>query len=433
MVWDASARRASSLDEMDQDGRDPRPQVAYVMTHYPKHSQTFLIDEVLGVHGDELCVLPIALNSPDPGDVESPEEAAERDRTLYVKAQPKGRIARTLAAMTRRDPAAMAALLARTVRSSGSDPTAALWSVFHLVEAAVVWDHCARRGCRHIHAQFGTTPATVAMLAAEIGNRVAPGSTPVTWSYTVHGYHEFTAEEKYGIARKTRSAAFVIAVSDYTRSQLMRLSAPADWGKLHRIRCGIHLDRFAFEPRLEARRPPTVVAVGRLSPEKGQFVLLDAARVLKDRSFDVRVKIVGDGPSAADLHRRARDIGVDDIVEFTGAVAPADVAVALADADVFCLASFAEGIPVSVMEALARGVPVVSTYVGGVPELVEHGVSGCTVPAGRPDLVADAIEALVVDNDLRARVQRQGRQRVEREHDVQHCATALRRLFASHV
>jgi glycosyltransferase involved in cell wall biosynthesis len=418
---------------MNFDPREARSLVAYVMTHYPKHSQTFLIDEVLAVDCEEMGVLPIALNEPSPGDVELPEERVERERTLYVKAQPKVQVARVVASLLRRDPVGMAKLIARTLRSTARDRASVSLAAFHLVEAAVVWDYCERKSCRHVHAQFGTTTATVAMLAAEIGNLVSGQSAGVTWSFTVHGYHEFTAEQKYGIARKTRSAAFVVAVSDYTRSQLMRVSAPADWPKLHRVRCGIHLDRFSYSPRSEARNPPTVVAVGRLSPEKGQYVLLDAARVLKERSFDVRIRLVGDGPSTGDLQEHARDIGVDDIVEFTGAIAPAEVAVALADADVFCLASFAEGIPVSVMEALACGVPVVSTYVGGVPELVENRVSGCTVPAGRADLVADAIEALVADNDLRARVQTQGRQRVERDHDVTRSAKILRSLFAPHL
>jgi glycosyltransferase involved in cell wall biosynthesis len=323
----------------------------------------------------------------------------------------------------------MATVLWAAVRSAGLDLWAALWQVFYFVEAAVAWNHCERRGCHHLHAQFGTAPATVAMLAAEIGSRVAPGGDRVTWSYTVHGYHEFTAEALYGIRGKTASASFVVAVSDYTRSQLMRVSPPEDWSKIHRLPCGIHLERFEFAPRLEAAHPPIIVSIGRLSPEKGQFVLLEAAAVLQERNFQVRVRMIGDGPSALDLQERARQLGVEDIVEFTGAVPASHVAEALAGADVFCLASFAEGIPISVMEALARGVPVVTTYVGGVPELVEDGKSGKIVAAGRPDLLADAIEALVVDAELRDRVQREGRRRVEQDHDVWRSARALRLLF----
>jgi glycosyltransferase involved in cell wall biosynthesis len=116
-------------------------------------------------------------------------------------------------------------------------------------------------------------------------------------------------------------------------------------------------------------------------------------------------------------------------VEVTGAVAPETVAALLADADVFCLPSFAEGIPVSVMEAFARGVPVVSTLVGGVPELVVDGESGRTVPAGRADLVADAIESLVEDDVLRARVQDAGRLAVEERHDRSRTTVQMRALL----
>jgi glycosyltransferase involved in cell wall biosynthesis len=402
------------------------------MTHYPKHSQTFLLDEVVAVHGRELEIVPVALNPPDTGDVESDIERRESTRTFYVKSQSPLRVAKVVWQTFRRDPGGVTSVLLRTVASARAHLRDAIWRVFAFVEAAVVWENCEANGCRHVHAQFGTAPATVAMIAAELGNQLTSGKEPVTWSYTIHGYHEFTAEDRNDLARKTSSAAFVVAISDYTRSQLMRLSPPRDWEKLHRVHCGVDLERFAYEPRDNPHDPPTVVTVGRLSPEKGQFAMLDAALVLKSRGVQVRMKIIGDGPSRAELHERARVLDVDDVVEFTGPVAPEVVAEELGNADVFCLASFAEGIPVSVMEALARGVPVVATYVGGVPELIETGVSGWAVPAGRADLVADAIEALVGDAELRARVQKEGRRRVETEHDLRRTSAEMRSLLLLH-
>jgi glycosyltransferase involved in cell wall biosynthesis len=401
--------------------------VAYLMTHYPRHSQTFLIDEVLGVRDDELEIVPIAVNVPEPGDVTSPDEVAEQERTFYVKDQGGLRAVRIVASLLRRDPGAVLGTVAAALRAAGPDLRAMVRWGFYAVEAAIVWDRCERTGCRHLHAQFGTSTASVAMLAARLGSRLA--AAPVTWSFTVHGYHEFTAEEAYRIGQKVDDAAFVVAVSDYTRSQLMRLSSPSAWPRIHRVHCGIRLDRFPFAPRRRARRPARVLTVGRLSPEKGQFVVLDAARILLDRGVDVRIVVVGDGPSGPELRARSRDLGVDGIVEFTGAVAPETVAALLADADVFCLPSFAEGIPVSVMEAFARGVPVVSTLVGGVPELVVDGESGRTVPAGRADLVADAIESLVEDDVLRARVQDAGRLAVEERHDRSRTTVQMRALL----
>jgi glycosyltransferase involved in cell wall biosynthesis len=402
------------------------------MTHYPKHSQTFLLDEVVAVHGTDLEIVPIALNPPDPGDLDSDIERGESARTLYVKTQSPLRVARVLARTFRRDPAGVGRVLMRTVVSARAHVRDAMWRVFAFVEAAIVWDHCETNGCRHVHAQFGTAPATVAMIAAELGNQLAPGAEPVTWSFTIHGYHEFTAEDRYDLARKADSAAFVVAISDYTRSQLMRLSSPKDWDKLHRVHCGIDLDRFSYRPRRETHNPATVVTVGRLSPEKGQFAMLDAARVLKSRGVPIRMKVIGDGPSRDELRERARLLDVADIVEFTGAIAAEAVVEELGEADVFCLPSFAEGIPVSVMEALARGVPVVATYVGGVPELIETRISGWAVPAGRADLVADAIEELVTDPELRARVQHEGRRRVETEHDLRRTSAEMRSLLLRH-
>jgi colanic acid/amylovoran biosynthesis glycosyltransferase len=402
--------------------------IAYVMTHYPKHSQTFLFDEVRNVPGDGVSIVPIALNAPEPGDVESDDERVEAGRTYYVKSVPKATIARTVTGLTRRAPRAVADLFARARSAAGTDVKAALWNAFYAVEAMLVWDHCERTGCRHIHAQFGTNTATVASLAARLGTALTP-DRPVTWSFTVHGYHEFTAEERYGIADKVRDADLVVGVSDYTRSQLMRLTEPEHWSKIHTVHCGIDLARFTYAPRPTPNEPPIVVTVGRLSPEKGQLVLLDAVRILRDRGIDVRARIVGGGPSAESLAARSAALGIADRVEFTGAIAPDQVAAELDAADVFCLASFAEGIPVSVMEALARGLPVVTTYVGGVAELVEDGVTGCIVPAGRPDRVADAIGRLVQDASLRARVSEQGRQRVVQEHDLTRTTATLRSLF----
>jgi glycosyltransferase involved in cell wall biosynthesis len=406
--------------------------VAYLMTHYPKHSQTFLLDEILGVQGDEVRILPMALNAPESGDVASDLERAEQSRTFYVKSTPKAEILRTLASLARQDPIGLSAVALGALRTAGFDLGAALRSLFYLVEAALVWSRCEREDCRHIHAQFGTAPATVARLAARLGNRLRP-ERPVTWSFTVHGYHEFTAEAAHDIAGKVRDAAFVVAVSDFTRSQLMRLSPPEAWAKVHRVHCGIALDRFSFEPRAEIANPAVVLAVGRLSPEKGQLLLVEAAGLLKERNVNVRICIVGDGPSRDVLRDRVRLMGVDEIVEFKGPVPAEQVAAMLREADVFVLPSFAEGIPVSIMEALACGVPVVSTRVGGVAELVEDGVTGRTVSAGRADLVAEAIESLILDADLRDRVRRAGRDRVAREHDGRRTALELRHLLATYL
>ncbi len=410
------------------DERRPR-RVAYLMTHYPNRTQTFLYNEVLTVQNPEIEITPIALNSPAPIDVVTPEEHREAARTLYVKATPKVQVLRVVARMARRDVIGFLRLVLGAVRSAGFDLSGALWQVFYAIEAAIVWDHCEREGCRHIHAQFGSAPATVAMLAAELGNRVSPGPVPVTWSFSMLGHHEFTAEAKLNLSGKTSSAAFVIAISDYTRSQLMRSSRPSDWPKIHVVRCGVDVERFVFAPRARAQRPATVLTVGRLMPEKGHFVLLEAAGLLIGRGVDVRFMIVGHGPDADDLRQRAVALGVADAVEFTGPLPAEEVLAALAAADVFCLASFGEGIPVAIMEALACGIPVASTYIGGIPELIEDGVSGRVVPAGRADLLADAVESLINDDALRARVQQEGRRRVERLHDAHDFSAGVRRLL----
>lgn len=401
--------------------------VAYVMTHYPYPSQTFLMEEVLGVEADDLHVEPIAINPAAESDLLTPELRAERDRTFYVKGQSKARLASILLRRSMRHPVRFTSVLVGAMRSGGSDLRLVLWRAFHVAEGAVVWHHCRRKGVSHIHAQFGGMPASVAMYAAEIGRRV--DGRHVTWSCTVHGFHDFVNEREIRLDEKARSASMVVCISDYIASQVMRISSLEDWPKVHVVRCGIDLGRFPLRAPRPAGERPVVLTVGRLSAEKGQLVLLHAVRLLADRGIDVELRMIGSGPLADVLRAECERLGLGDRVKMLGMRPSHEVADELRASDVFCLPSFAEGLPISIMEAMAVGVPVVATTVGGITELVVHGESGwCTAP-GRADQLADAIAHAVTNGELRDRVIASARSRVERAHDSKHSAHEMRKLF----
>jgi hypothetical protein len=201
--------------------------IGYLATHYPSVSHSFILREVLALEGLGLDIERMAINAAPEDDVLTDVDRSERRRTFYVKAQPKARIAAALWRAFRAKPSALLSTAVFAVRSAGFDLKAGLWRLLQLVEAAVVWDQCELTGVRHVHAHFGQVPATVAWFTAELGNRI--GDDEWTWSVTVHGWHEFVNEREAALRQKVAAASFVVCFSDYSRSQLMRISEPRHW------------------------------------------------------------------------------------------------------------------------------------------------------------------------------------------------------------
>ena len=406
--------------------------IAYVMTNYPFPSQTFLMEEVLGVSGEAFDVVPIAINPTVDGDVLTTEHQHEHDRTFYVKGQSKVKILATLARFFGRHPVAATGLAARVVKSGGANIKVGAWRFFHFVEGVLVWDYCHRNNVSHIHAQFGGLPAAVAMYAADVGTAITK-KAPLSWSYTVHGFHDFVNENEIRLDVKTHSATFVVGISDFTASQLMRIADPMDWSKIHVVRCGIELQRFPRRVAVPVPAIPTIVTVGRLSAEKGHVVLLQAMRQLADRGVQTKLRLIGSGPYQDEIEHEITRLGLSGQVELLGMRPSHEVAEELRCADVFCLPSFAEGVPISIMEAMAVGVPVVSTNVGGISELLTHELTGWCVAPGRCDQLADALQqALTPGNDLNA-VLDAARSRVEQLHNNATMVAQMRVLFEQYV
>jgi colanic acid/amylovoran biosynthesis glycosyltransferase len=405
-----------------------KTRIAYVMTHYPYPSQTFLMEEILGVSGELFDIVPIAINPVAAEDLLTDQHRSEHQRTTYIKAISKGRIAVTVAKLLMRHPVKMSRLMLNVAASAGTDLKLMIWRVMHLIEGVLVWDHCARNDVDHLHAQFGGLPAAVAMYAARVGREVV-GRSNVSWSYTVHGFHDFVNENEIRLDVKTHSATFVVGISDFTASQLMRIADPNDWQKISVVRCGIALDRFPRRAVPAPRDVPVVVTVGRLSAEKGHIVLLNALRLLANEGVMLRLRLVGSGPYQDEIDREIARLGLTDQVELLGMLASHQVAEELLNADVFCLPSFAEGVPISIMEAMAIGVPVVSTAVGGIPELLTDGVTGWSTAPGRADQLAEALrEATTRGANLDA-VLAAARLRIETLHDAQQAAKQMQALF----
>jgi colanic acid/amylovoran biosynthesis glycosyltransferase len=388
------------------------PPVAYVLTQHPRTTQTFINAEIdaLRRSGHEVDVF--ALNEADPAQIRTDADRAEAAATTYLKAVGVGAVLSAARRALSLSPVGLLQVVWRAVRSAGTDGRRAVWRLFHLAEALIVWDRSRERGVEVVHAHFGQSTSTVAWLATTLGRVL--GSGPSELVVTVHCGTEVEDAAETIPALKARDARAIVAISDHTRSQLMRHVPAEYWSSIRVIRCGIDLRRLALLERRPISAAPTILFVGRLDPVKGVPFLLEAVGRLRDAGRSVDLEIVGGGSLEAELRAVAADASW---VRFTGELPPDAVHERLLAADVFCLPSLDEGIPVSIMEAMAVGTPVVATAVAGIPELAIDERTALVVPAGNVDDLVGALGRMLDEPALVERLRRAARQRVESLHD----------------
>jgi colanic acid/amylovoran biosynthesis glycosyltransferase len=401
--------------------------IAYITTSYPAVSHTFIMGEVNALRRRGVSISTTTVHRA-PADVLLSDQDREAFESTHALQPPQwGRVAAAHLYAVARHPRAFASTLRVALKMGRAGWKGRLWQMFYLGEAVTAWQHWRRLGVRHVHAHFVAVPSDVALLASHFG-RIA-GEGPTSWSFTIHGGPELLDVGWFGVAEKVRRAAAVVAISDFARSQLMALVEEKHWTKLHVVHCGVEPERFARvgdPPPGRAR----IVCVGRLVPPKGQALLLRAMLRLAERGVDAELELVGDGPSREALTLLAADLGLHDRVRFSGAIGQDVIAKHYEAATVFCLPSLSEGVPVVLMEAMACGRPVVAPAIAGVRELVRDGDTGVLVSPGRDDALADALEMLLGDPDLRRRLGEAGRRHITAFYNVDQSAGLLSELFA---
>jgi glycosyltransferase involved in cell wall biosynthesis len=398
----------------------PAGPVAYVTGGYPKVSHTFIQREVAALRALDLEVLPCTIRRPPPSEVVGAAQEAEAARTFGVLEAAKNPL-HLLAAHARvlaRSPGRWAGAAALAWRARSDGLKAGLWQLFYFLEAAVLARHLERTGAVHLHDHFGSSSCTVAMLAARMAG--------IPFSFTLHGPDVFFEAHRWRLDVKIAEARFVACISAFCRSQAMLFSSPDAWPRLHIVHCAVDPDRYAPGPR-DGR---TLLFVGRLSAAKGVPVLLDAMAELGRSHPDARLTLIGDGPDRESLEARAAQAGLAGRVTFAGYRDEQAVAEALAGADIFVLPSFAEGLPVVLMEALAARCAVVTTRIAGIPELVRDGETGLIVAPGEAGALARALRRLLDDPALRQRLAEAGRAAVQAEFNLAREPAKLARLFA---
>ena len=395
-------------------------QVAYFVNQYPKVSHTFIRREIHALERQGIAVQRIALRGWDT-DVVDAADRAERERTQYVLQQGlRGLLAAVLRTALGR-PAQLMRALRWAVQLSRHNERGLVYHLIYVAEACRVVEWAEAAGARHLHAHFGTNSAEVALLARLLGGP--------SYSFTVHGPEEFDKPQGIHLREKIAHSSFVVAISSFCRSQLYRWALPAQWDKIEVVRCGVES---AFhdgaDPAPNASRQ--LLCIGRLSEQKGHLLLIEAAQLLAMDGLDFTLVLAGDGELRAELETEIERRDLVGLVRITGWVDSAEVRRLLLASRALVVSSFAEGLPVVVMEAMALSRPVVGTHIAAIPELVEEGHSGWLCPAGDAQALAAAMRrALETDAAQLARMGAQAREAVLALHDVDREARKLIALF----
>lgn len=394
--------------------------VSYFINQYPKVSHSFIRREILALERQGFEVQRIALRGWN-DEVVDGEDIREKSRTQYVL---QGGLAALALAVLRQifyRPGRFLFALCLAWRMGRHADRPTIYHLVYLAEACRLLPWLSASGAQHLHAHFGTNSAEVAMLAHALGGP--------PFSFTVHGPEEFDKPQFIHLGEKIKRAAFVVAISSYGRSQLYRWVEHAHWPKVKVVHCGLEK---AFHEVAAVPLPaaPRFVCVGRLCEQKGQLLLVQAARLLAEQGKDFEIVLAGDGEMRAEVERLIAEYGLQSRIRITGWISSEQVRSELLAARALVLPSFAEGLPVVIMEAMALRRPVLTTYVAGIPELVRPGENGWLFPAGAVEELAEVMaDCLAQPVEALQRMGDAAHVRVLARHDIDTEAGKLATLF----
>jgi colanic acid/amylovoran biosynthesis glycosyltransferase len=394
--------------------------IAYLINQYPKVSHSFIRREIQALERRGISIMRISIRGWNEQLVDA-ADVHERTRTRYVlKAGVFSLIFATLR-LCLTSPLRFSKAFALELKMARRSERPLPVHLVYLAEACRIFLWLKHENVAHLHAHFGTNSAEVAMLVHVLGGP--------PWSFTVHGPEEFDKPHAISLAEKIRCATFVVAISSYCRSQLLRLVNHSYWPKIHVVHCGLDRD-FLEEMPDRLLSPRRLVCIGRLCEQKGQLLLLEATRLLSVQGVDFELVFAGDGEMRREVDEFIERHNLGSKVLVTGWISNDQVREELLTSRALVLPSFAEGLPVVIMESMALRRPVISTFVAGIPELVKAGENGWLVPAGDIEALMNAIRECIEATDERlAKMGAMGQERVSVCHDVNKQALQLATLF----
>lgn len=399
----------------------PALRIGYLISKYPAVSHTFILREVAALRDRGINIDVASINDPTALSEMTENERDEAKRTFYVKRAGAAGALKAIASLALRRPAALITALWTAVRLGRTDLSRILLCVFYFTEAAILAAWLDERSLKHLHVHFATPAATVALILSRM--------SPIGLSITVHGPDEFYNVPGYYLPQKIVAASFVVCISWFAQSQLMKLSTGRDWNKFEVSRLGVDCDQFLPRPFRASPDCFEILCVGRLVSAKGQRILIEAVAKLIEAGRAVRLHFVGDGPDRNDLECLVREKGLTSQIRFEGAVNQDRIQQFYRTADIFALASFAEGIPVVLMEAMAMEIPCVATRIHGIPELICDGVDGLLIAPSDVCGLSAALGRLMDEPALRESLGKAARRRVQQSYDIAKSADRLADIF----
>jgi glycosyltransferase involved in cell wall biosynthesis len=395
--------------------------IAYLTGEYPRATDTFIQREVAALRRLGQPVLTCSVRRTGSEHLVGPEQKLEESTTFYVLAAAMSPIhliwchIQTLVS----GPGRYLAALGLALRSGAPGFRGLMYQLFYFAEAAVLAKHLRNNGVTHLHNHIAKSSCTLAMITSAMSG--------ISYSFTLHGPDIFFAPERWRLDLKIQTAQFVACISHFCRSQAMAFSDPEHWDKLHIVHCGVEPER--YEQERERQPSGNLLFVGRLAPVKGLPVLFEALASFGEDIGQWHLTIVGDGPSRADLENQALKLNLSASITFAGYQSQDAVADILSDTDILVLPSFAEGVPVVLMEAMAARTAVITTRIAGVPELVEDQKSGLLVAPGNASELANAIRQLLSAPDIAKAMGEVGREKVLAEFTLENDANWLMQLL----
>ncbi len=394
--------------------------LAYLVSQYPKVSHSFIRREIQALERRGWQIMRLSIRGWE-AELADPDDVAERDRTSFVLKAGAPALAASVLRQMLVAPGPFFGGLKLALRMMRGSDRPFVWHLAYLAEACWIVPRLAAEGITHIHAHFGTNPAEVAMLAAALSG--------ISYSITIHGPEEFDRARAIHLDEKMRRASFVVAISSFCRSQLFRLIEQHHWRKIGIVHCGIDA-AFSRVDLVEPSDAARLVCVGRLCEQKGQRLLIEAAAALAREGREFRLVLVGDGEDRGAIEALIAEHHLETHVSITGWASADRVRHEMLAARALVLPSFAEGLPVVLMESMILGRPVLSTYIAGIPELVIDGKTGWLFPAGsQADLVAAMRACLDAPVDKLRAMGMAARTRTLERHEIGEQADHLARLF----
>ncbi len=402
--------------------------IAYISQLLPNLTETFVYREIFALRQRGFKVMPLSIHAPSIKQLSSEAHDLARE-TSYVFPLDKRRFLTAHAYYLQTRPHKYLPTLAYILSRPNETAQTRKRTLFHFGEAIYLASQVQRAEVQHVHAHFSVNAATIAFVLARL--------LDISFSFTIHN-NIFT--DQLIIREKIREAKFVAVISEYSRDFALNLvpTEPQLKDKFYIVHCGVSLEQFQPRPT-PTHKTPIIFSVAQFAERKGYPYLIEACRLLHERGYDFECLIGGDGEQRPLLEKMIAEYQLQAKVKLLGLIYQEKLPDVLNQADMFVLPCITakngdkDGVPVVLMESMAREIPVISTYVSGIPELIDHEQNGLLVPEKDAAALANAIQQLLDKPELGRPWGQHGRQKIEREFNIIHSGAKMAELFERYV